>query len=1477
MTKQPSLNPSYCIGHLEHELHQTFALSHLKNHGFEQYKQETLCEQLDSYYDEINDGHYSIQVNFNENQIQGKPLIVSGPEGSGKSSLLANWINLHKAKACDRITRKASCRLDRDEFIFYHVVGCSRNSSYVHKMLRRLMNGLRDHFDIQNSSHNIDQIPDKNLPWFFPRILEAAAARGRILIVIDGLHHMRGETDSATEFKSEKVQGTGSSSLNWLPRLFPPNVRVIMSVTTPSTFESHSSIWNSAANQNNMIEKRKERVLQEVKRRDWIILTLERFEPTAVDFILSNFKSAFRQQTCDASFLEETTMSQQKFPGQKKWKIPEHLLDKIRHHPKIHNARFLVTLLNLLAQTPDNKESWLHWENHLTKVNCTTDLIHEFLQILEVESNKIENTDLGFILGKALSLLFVARHGLNEGELFELLHRVDKSDKWSRQTKGTTFPIEVKLLRCLAQNKKRLIDIFRSFDEDGNGTLSHEEFYNGMMRLGIGVTKKDIKGLINLVDTNNDGEIDYRETLDHFEHRSRKFHHGKRKTSLLTVSSNDENIRLSETMDEKVTNELIYQEQFKKRLISLLETLGVIMLQSSSTLILPIEHIAFRNVIWERYIKTKEGLDRWHLFLIEYFMDQDPTLRRCEELPWHLKKCRKWISLRQTLLDLRTFDIMYNGNTFKTELFDYLRLLTDFSHIDKLKSSKKGKTIFLDESISKSSANVTREERSTYQYASLDLVDELNRAVELWYHGTNPSTLRLEAMIHMIAEFLAWFSEKIHHHKDQPLFMRKPLDDEQMRGIGVDKITYLHYRNEMNTREIHERKDSREKNINGINTDHRKSIVTSNQILETTNEQQGASYLLDRWIWIQYPWLALKNAMLECSSTDNAISTKMLLKIEDQPKHKSEDMKKHCRAQATHAIHKKHYDLNNIMNPSKIETQGDKQNNKNNKEDERNSTVASSRHVSIFAVSKEDVEMETAVTKVGKMRNILDKVKVELGKKQEVLKELQKKSAECYEGDLRFQKKLRGEEELIHKLTIRLEKMTLAVSYAINMGGFYERVERSLIECRPPLDEYRLKTLEQQVILTRQQRTDLLRELNTITNETEQIKSKDITRWKETEKAINISRSELSTKSTILKRNHTIQPKYAGSFRMSSVDMNTLGMTARSPGRRRRSTIIASSLFVRQSGTVNSSTSNAEDTKATLLDGSNDLMLNVITQEKQAAHPLESIHKISGLQDSEEIIKSFNKSQSDSLELNRNKAMIENRILLLREQLYRQQKRLEDLEVIGDSSEVDYVNQFNKEDTHDKENICKKNKYMKLKKRIETMEYLITCVKSGISHINQIVLPKSVGRYRKISRRSTFKGGTAKSNNVLRNLLNTKEVLRNNMKLMNLDSESSEKSPICSNYLLKKLDDTEHNRNSIRILNQNEAESRFEESMEQVMNQEDKNIYNNDQYREEENKETNFGKTTFKLTLKSKRISYKSASNIQKLLGCLIILSYTCS
>ena len=39
--------------------------------------------------------------------------------------------------------------------------------------------------------------------------------------------------------------------------------------------------------------------------------------------------------------------------------------------------------------------------------------------------------------------------------------------------------------------------------------------------------------------------------------------------------------------------------------------------------------------------------------------EPNSSMRRCEELPWHLQLCRKWTSLKDTLADLKTFDMMY--------------------------------------------------------------------------------------------------------------------------------------------------------------------------------------------------------------------------------------------------------------------------------------------------------------------------------------------------------------------------------------------------------------------------------------------------------------------------------------------------------------------------------------------------------------------------------------------------------------------------------------------------------------------------------------------------------------------------------------------------------------------------------------------------------------------------------------------------
>ncbi|GMH54085.1 hypothetical protein TL16_g01604 [Triparma laevis f. inornata] len=90
---------------------------------------------------------------------------------------------------------------------------------------------------------------------------------------------------------------------------------------------------------------------------------------------------------------------------------------------------------------------------------------------------------------------------------------------------------------------------------------------------------------------------------------------------------------------------------------------------------LPFESEALREVVWWRYVGSAEGQAKWHAHIIVFFMEQRPSLRRCEELPWHLRKCRKWTTLRNVLVDLRTFDVMYNGEQIKGGLFSYWRAL----------------------------------------------------------------------------------------------------------------------------------------------------------------------------------------------------------------------------------------------------------------------------------------------------------------------------------------------------------------------------------------------------------------------------------------------------------------------------------------------------------------------------------------------------------------------------------------------------------------------------------------------------------------------------------------------------------------------------------------------------------------------------------------------------------------------------------
>ena len=52
-------------------------------------------------------------------------------------------------------------------------------------------------------------------------------------------------------------------------------------------------------------------------------------------------------------------------------------------------------------------------------------------------------------------------------------------------------------------------DVFMALDKGGDGRLSHDDFREGMRRLGLGLTEKQVNELINAIDKDGDGEIEY--------------------------------------------------------------------------------------------------------------------------------------------------------------------------------------------------------------------------------------------------------------------------------------------------------------------------------------------------------------------------------------------------------------------------------------------------------------------------------------------------------------------------------------------------------------------------------------------------------------------------------------------------------------------------------------------------------------------------------------------------------------------------------------------------------------------------------------------------------------------------------------------------------------------------------------------------------------------------------------------------------
>ena len=89
----------------------------------------------------------------------------------------------------------------------------------------------------------------------------------------------------------------------------------------------------------------------------------------------------------------------------------------------------------------------------------------------------------------------------------------------SQSSSSSQWDVDImeKLRQIIKTSSQNINDIFREFDEDGNGFISQVEFRNAIRKLNLGLTSREVDKLMLRIDSNQDGKIDYQEFMSKFK------------------------------------------------------------------------------------------------------------------------------------------------------------------------------------------------------------------------------------------------------------------------------------------------------------------------------------------------------------------------------------------------------------------------------------------------------------------------------------------------------------------------------------------------------------------------------------------------------------------------------------------------------------------------------------------------------------------------------------------------------------------------------------------------------------------------------------------------------------------------------------------------------------------------------------------------------------------------------------------------
>jgi tetratricopeptide (TPR) repeat protein len=178
----------------------------------------------------------------------GFPLVLLGESGSGKSALVANWMQRFR-------------RQNPNVFLFVHFIGGTPESTDYHGLLSRLLGELKQRMGME------DEIPSdpQKMAELLPNWLYLAGKKEPIVLVLDALNQLE-DKDKAPD-------------LGWLPRYIPNGVTLIVSTLKGRSLEAlRQRDWNNILTVEPLSSQERERLIVEYLGRYGKALSRERIE-----------------------------------------------------------------------------------------------------------------------------------------------------------------------------------------------------------------------------------------------------------------------------------------------------------------------------------------------------------------------------------------------------------------------------------------------------------------------------------------------------------------------------------------------------------------------------------------------------------------------------------------------------------------------------------------------------------------------------------------------------------------------------------------------------------------------------------------------------------------------------------------------------------------------------------------------------------------------------------------------------------------------------------------------------------------------------------------------------------------------------------------------------------------------------------------------------------------------------------------------